>query len=105
MMHGRFMRRVLWNSAAIAAIGLVTGCASLEGRGGFAFGIIGDMPYTKVQEAEYTRVIAGLNAAELAFVANTFTVSSARWLPRASFVTTCGWRSATGPLVVSVTGR
>ncbi|MEW6687857.1 MAG: hypothetical protein AB1452_02090 [Pseudomonadota bacterium] len=55
---------------AVALLGLAAGCASLEGRGGFAFGIIGDMPYTKVQEAEYRRVIAELNAADLAFVAH-----------------------------------
>lgn len=70
MMRVTFKRRILWNSAAAALLGLAAGCASLDGRGGFAFGIIGDMPYTKVQEAEYVRVIAGLNAADLAFVAH-----------------------------------
>src|SRR5262245_42326616 len=34
----------------------------------FQFGLIGDMPYTKVQEEEYQRVLAALNAADLAFV-------------------------------------
>src|SRR4051812_23591280 len=34
----------------------------------FQFGLIGDMPYTRVQEEEYQRVLAALNAAELAFV-------------------------------------
>ncbi len=33
----------------------------------FEFGIMGDMPYTRKQEAEYERVIADLNARELAF--------------------------------------
>jgi hypothetical protein len=34
----------------------------------FQFGLIGDMPYTKIAEQEYQRVLAALNAAELAFV-------------------------------------
>jgi len=36
----------------------------------FDFALIGDMPYTKVQEQEYQRVLAALNAADLAFVAH-----------------------------------
>jgi hypothetical protein len=36
----------------------------------FDFALIGDMPYTKVQEREYQRVLAALNGAELAFVAH-----------------------------------
>lgn len=36
----------------------------------FDFGLIGDMPYTKVQEVEYQRVLSALNAADLAFVAH-----------------------------------
>ena len=36
----------------------------------FDFALVGDMPYTKVQEIEYQRVLAALNAAELAFVAH-----------------------------------
>jgi hypothetical protein len=34
----------------------------------FQFGLIGDMPYTKVQEREYTNVLSALNKADLAFV-------------------------------------
>jgi hypothetical protein len=34
----------------------------------FQFGLIGDVPYTTVQEQEYQRVIAALNKADLAFV-------------------------------------
>jgi hypothetical protein len=34
----------------------------------FQFGLIGDMPYTKVAEQEYQRVLAALNASDLAFV-------------------------------------
>lgn len=37
---------------------------------GFDFGLIGDMPYTKVREQEYQRVLAALNAADPAFVAH-----------------------------------
>jgi hypothetical protein len=43
--------------------------ASAQDRA-FDFGLIGDMPYTKVQEREYQRVLAALNAADLAFVAH-----------------------------------
>lgn len=70
MRRAPFKRRTLRTGAAAALLCLATGCTTLEGRGGFAFGIIGDMPYTKVQEAEYARVIADLNAADLAFVAH-----------------------------------
>lgn len=34
----------------------------------FDFALIGDMPYTKVQEQEYQRVLSALNANDLAFV-------------------------------------
>src|SRR5712692_8317121 len=34
----------------------------------FQFGILGDTPYTKVQEPEYRRVLDALNRADLAFV-------------------------------------
>jgi hypothetical protein len=36
----------------------------------FDFALIGDMPYTKAQEQEYQRVLAALNATDLAFVAH-----------------------------------
>jgi hypothetical protein len=36
----------------------------------FDFALIGDMPYTKVQEKEYQRVLGALNASDLAFVAH-----------------------------------
>jgi hypothetical protein len=36
----------------------------------FDFVLIGDMPYTKVQEIEYQRVLAALDSADLAFVAH-----------------------------------
>ena len=34
----------------------------------FQFGLIGDMPYSNVAEQEYQRVLAALNASDLAFV-------------------------------------
>ena len=40
MIHVIFKRQILWHSAAAALLlGLTAGCASLEGRGGFAFGV------------------------------------------------------------------
>jgi hypothetical protein len=47
---------------------LARGAAAQERA--FDFALIGDMPYTKVQEIEYQRVLAALNAADLAFVAH-----------------------------------
>lgn len=45
------------------------GSASALAQGGiFQFGLIGDMPYTTVQQQEYQRVLAALNKADLAFV-------------------------------------
>jgi len=38
--------------------------------GGFAFGIVGDIPYNRAQEAEYARVIGEMNTRDLAFVAH-----------------------------------
>jgi hypothetical protein len=60
-----------WRStrALAAAFMLATASASAQ-DGPFDFALIGDMPYTKVQEVEYQRVLAALNKAELAFVAH-----------------------------------
>jgi len=60
---------------AIAALPLVQACtgaaprqAAAAGSGGFEFGVVGDIPYTRAQEAEYARVIEDMNARDLAFV-------------------------------------
>jgi hypothetical protein len=45
-------------------------CDAVGQERAFDFALIGDMPYTKVQEIEYQRVLAALNAADLAFVAH-----------------------------------
>ena len=64
--------RMTWTLArTFAAAGILAalasaGCAHQER--GFDFALIGDMPYTKVQQQEYQRVLAALNAAELGFV-------------------------------------
>ncbi len=54
---------------AAVAISLTAMTGNAQDRA-FDFGLIGDMPYTKVQEREYQRVIVALNATELAFVAH-----------------------------------
>ena len=61
----------------LSALPLVSACsAARRGQaptaeaGGFEFGIVGDIPYTRAQEAEYARVIEHMNARELAFVAH-----------------------------------
>lgn len=58
---------------ALAPVLLLAACAGLapgQGAGRFDFGVIGDMPYTRAQEAEYTRVIEDLNSRNLEFVAH-----------------------------------
>ena len=53
----------------VACLMLACGRAAAQDRA-FDFALIGDMPYTKVQEREYQRVLAALNVADLAFVAH-----------------------------------
>lgn len=52
-------------SLVLAAI---AGCTTMQGEARHSFGVIGDTPYTKVQEREYQNVLKALNTAELAFV-------------------------------------
>jgi len=58
-----------------ACIAIVMVCAAFlptvaqkNGNSAFRFGLIGDTPYTLAQEAEFDRVVAALNADDLAFV-------------------------------------
>jgi hypothetical protein len=68
-----FLARTL---GALASLPLLSACASAmrgdsraaPAAGGFDFGVVGDIPYTRAQEAEYARVMAHMNARELAFV-------------------------------------
>jgi len=56
---------------AAATAFVLGGCASVAGtEGRFDVGIIGDMPYTKVQAVEYRRTLAALNENDLALVAH-----------------------------------
>jgi len=55
-------------AAALMLVAIAGGAAAQERA--FDFALIGDMPYTKVQQTEYQRVLAALNAADLAFVAH-----------------------------------
>ena len=60
-----------WRSMTAAAVMLMAVASeSAAQEGAFDFALVGDMPYTKVQEIEYQRVLTALNAAELAFVAH-----------------------------------
>jgi hypothetical protein len=60
--------------AALSSLPLVSACTGMPkakaADGGFDFGIVGDIPYTRAQEAEYARVISHMNARELEFVAH-----------------------------------
>ena len=42
--------------------------ALAQQQAAFQFGLVGDAPYTKIQEKEFLNVVASLNRAELAFV-------------------------------------
>ena len=62
-------REFLGGVVATAAWPLATLAQQLQSQDGpFQFGLIGDMPYTHVQEQQYQRVLAALNNADLAFV-------------------------------------
>jgi hypothetical protein len=63
-------RRDFLAMLATASAWSTTGWAQAQPPGDepFQFGLIGDMPYTHVQEQEYQRVLAALNSANLAFV-------------------------------------
>jgi hypothetical protein len=57
--------------AGVAAVIVFAACSGAGAQDrAFDFALIGDMPYTKVQETEYQRVLAALNGADLAFVAH-----------------------------------
>ena len=61
------------SSVPVMALGARSAAAQTPGRapegaGSFAFGLLGDMPYTRRQEAEYARVLEHINARDLAFV-------------------------------------
>ena len=67
------MRKVIglgiFVSLAIAIwLGVLANVVMPARDGGFQFALIGDMPYTPVQEREYERVLSVMNAADLAFV-------------------------------------
>ena len=56
---------------ALLLTSLILACGSVDAQDrAFDFALIGDMPYTKVQEREYQRVIEALNTADIAFVAH-----------------------------------
>src|SRR6478672_1519886 len=62
-------REFLGGVVATATWPLVTLAQQSQSQDGpFQFGLIGDMPYTHVQEQQYQRVLAALNNADLAFV-------------------------------------
>lgn len=53
---------------AAFSLGSIAASSAQTQERAFQFGLIGDMPYTAVQEQEYRRVLAALNKADLAFV-------------------------------------
>lgn len=59
-----------WRSIALALALLGATTTGLAQQRSFDFALIGDMPYTLVQEQEYQRVLLVLNANDLAFVAH-----------------------------------
>ena len=71
-----FIARTLGLLSTLPLLSACTGAmrgearAAPAGGGGFDFGIVGDIPYTRAQEAEYARVMSHMNARELEFVAH-----------------------------------
>jgi len=70
-----FIARTLGALASLPLLSACFGGAQGQARaapaaGRFDFGIVGDIPYTRVQEAEYARVIVDMNARNLEFVAH-----------------------------------
>jgi hypothetical protein len=64
-----YMQSICRFTLGLACLTLAVGGASAQPRDrAFQFGLIGDMPYTTVQQQEYQRVLAALNKADLAFV-------------------------------------
>jgi len=60
-----------WLAHAVVLVSAAMACSGVSAQQrAFDFALIGDMPYTKVQEREYQRVLEVLNATELAFVAH-----------------------------------
>jgi hypothetical protein len=55
---------------AAACVWLTAGGDAWAQSRAFDFALIGDMPYTKVQEKQYQQLLAQLNSADLAFVAH-----------------------------------
>lgn len=68
-----FIARTLGLLSTLPLLSACTGAMRGEARAapataGFDFGVVGDIPYTHVQEAEYARVMSHMNARELEFV-------------------------------------
>ena len=55
-------------ASEIVSLSMLAGCATTPSEGRFDFALIGDMPYTHVQQKEYQHVLGALNATDLAFV-------------------------------------
>ena len=62
-------RGIVARTLLLTSLTFACGTAAAQDRA-FDFALIGDMPYTKVQERQYQRVLDVLNAADLAFVAH-----------------------------------
>lgn len=65
----RWRRLALVHAVLLICATMTSAAADAQSRT-FDFAVIGDMPYTKVQEREYQRVLDVLNTTELAFVAH-----------------------------------
>ena len=65
-----YLKSIYRFALGLAALSLVAiGDASAQPQdGAFQFSLIGDMPYTTVQQQQYQRVLAALNKTDLAFV-------------------------------------
>ncbi len=59
----------MWRGrTSLAALALLCGCASAPTPGAFAFGVLGDTPYTDAEVGRLERLIDDMNGEKLAFV-------------------------------------
>jgi hypothetical protein len=64
-----FIVRTLGALSSLPFLSACAGAARAPSQGGsFEFGVVGDIPYTRAQEAEYARVMSDMNSRELQFV-------------------------------------
>ena len=60
--------KIRWAGLPVLYALVAAGPAQAQQPPAFQFGLVGDAPYTKIQEREFLNVVSSLNRADLAFV-------------------------------------